>query len=373
MVGLSPLNGTFERKTLVLPFPPDTLLLGRQHTLRLVPAPDNGYFDSRVLSRTHAEIWADYETGKVYIKDLQSSNGTFVNSLRLDPEVERRELRKDDVIELGTDIPNEEVKGTTHRRISAKVDQISILPLQQRRANAAYDSLDLALFGDLDTSLNELSALHNRNTANSHFLNSTSSTMMIEAIVKKLVHEINQSRIDLVKAASVAKLLKQIHANQILTSSVLRDTRQASRQRIKDYETTIADLTKSLDVFASQSRDAPKDTDQPALSTDKPQLQVHRRPIARHSPEPSSSSISSSSAHSSSSSGPQLPSAPAASTVTNDGLVHDSTLAELDTARMELDALKNKLNSFYTLFFIISPAFGVLAFGVCLMTALNNL
>jgi hypothetical protein len=37
--------------------------IGRQTNARTVPAENNGYFDSKVLSRQHAEVWE--ESGKV--------------------------------------------------------------------------------------------------------------------------------------------------------------------------------------------------------------------------------------------------------------------------------------------------------------------
>jgi pSer/pThr/pTyr-binding forkhead associated (FHA) protein len=37
--------------------------IGRQTNARTVPAENNGYFDSKVLSRQHAEVWE--ENGKV--------------------------------------------------------------------------------------------------------------------------------------------------------------------------------------------------------------------------------------------------------------------------------------------------------------------
>jgi hypothetical protein len=39
--------------------------IGRQTNARTVPAENNGYFDSKVLSRQHAEVWE--EGGKVCI------------------------------------------------------------------------------------------------------------------------------------------------------------------------------------------------------------------------------------------------------------------------------------------------------------------
>ena len=57
-------NGTFERKTISVPYYPDNLRIGRQTNQKTVPTPTNGYFDSKVLSRQHAEIWAD-RSGKI--------------------------------------------------------------------------------------------------------------------------------------------------------------------------------------------------------------------------------------------------------------------------------------------------------------------
>jgi hypothetical protein len=41
----------------------EPLKIGRQVNSKTKPAPSNGYFDSKVLSRNHAEIWV--EGGKV--------------------------------------------------------------------------------------------------------------------------------------------------------------------------------------------------------------------------------------------------------------------------------------------------------------------
>lgn len=130
---LAPVNGTFERKTLVLPFYPEVLKLGRQTSPKNAPAPDNGYFDSRVLSRSHAEVWADRDTGKVWIKDSKSSNGTYINSVRIGnekSESEPHELKKNDTLELGIDITNDERTTFVHRKISALVERISMMSLQ---------------------------------------------------------------------------------------------------------------------------------------------------------------------------------------------------------------------------------------------------
>ncbi|PKS09519.1 hypothetical protein jhhlp_004136 [Lomentospora prolificans] len=137
------LNGTFERKTIQVPFSPDTLRIGRQTNQKTVPTPSNGYFDSKVLSRQHAEIWAD-RSGKIWIRDVKSSNGTFVNGTRLSQEnreSEPHELQTADHLELGIDIVSEDQKTVVHHKVAAKVEHAGF--------NPSSNLLDMN-FGDLD-------------------------------------------------------------------------------------------------------------------------------------------------------------------------------------------------------------------------------
>lgn len=138
------MNGTFERKTISVPFYPDSLRIGRQTNAKTVPTPANGFFDSKVLSRQHAEIWADRQ-GKVWIRDVKSSNGTFVNNARLSAEnrdSEPHELQTSDHLELGIDIVSEDQKTVVHHKVAAKVEHAGYL-------GATNNVLDMN-FGDLD-------------------------------------------------------------------------------------------------------------------------------------------------------------------------------------------------------------------------------
>ena len=142
---LTPMNGTFERKTITVPFYPDVLRIGRQTNGKTVPTPLNGYFDSKVLSRQHAEIWAD-RTGKIWIRDVKSSNGTFVNGQRLSQEnkdSDPHELKEQDMLELGIDIVSEDQKTVVHHKVAARVELAGFY--------GANSMLDLN-FGDLDPS-----------------------------------------------------------------------------------------------------------------------------------------------------------------------------------------------------------------------------
>lgn len=125
---LLPMNGTFERKTIHVPYYPDVLRIGRQTNAKTAPTPANGFFDSKVLSRQHAEIYAE-RNGRIFIRDVKSSNGTFVNGKRLSPEnkeSEPHELREQDVLELGIDIVSEDQKTVVHHKVAARVEHAGI-------------------------------------------------------------------------------------------------------------------------------------------------------------------------------------------------------------------------------------------------------
>ncbi|GFN17817.1 putative cytoplasm to vacuole targeting Vps64 [Aspergillus tubingensis] len=214
---LLPINGTFDKKQINVPFYPDLLRIGRQTNAKTVPTPVNGYFDSKVLSRQHAEIWAD-KSGKIWIRDVKSSNGTFVNGQRLSPEnreSEPHELRENDTLELGIDIVSEDQKTVVHHKVSAKVEHAGIY-------SSIPNILDLTL-GDLDpASGNGLlpsplsqpmshlrgrsgSTMSNRSAqsaASSQFnaiqqqrqMNYWNSPISIEQVVKRLTSEMKQAK-----------------------------------------------------------------------------------------------------------------------------------------------------------------------------------
>lgn len=121
-VTLVSLNDTFIKKHLLIPYFPDTRKLGRPVGSKVKPDVTNGFFDSRVLSRSHAAMFIDPNTGSLMIKDLGSSNGTYINEERIgsDPV----EIKIGDVIYLGFNIQAD----TNHKQISAKIENISIIP-----------------------------------------------------------------------------------------------------------------------------------------------------------------------------------------------------------------------------------------------------
>ena len=84
-VTLSSLNDTFVKKHLLVPYYPETRKLGRPAGAKIKPDSTNGYFDLRVLSRSHAAMYMD-ATGKLMLKDLGLSNGPYVYDERFGSE-----------------------------------------------------------------------------------------------------------------------------------------------------------------------------------------------------------------------------------------------------------------------------------------------
>lgn len=170
ILALMPMNGTFEKKQINVPFYPEVLRIGRQTNAKTVPTPVNGFFDSKVLSRQHAEIWAD-KSGKVWIRDVKSSNGTFVNSHRLSPEnreSEPHELRENDILELGIDIVSEDQNTIVHHKVSAKVEHAGLYGNTPNILDLNYGDLDPASGGGLLPSplSQPLSHLRGRSSSN---------------------------------------------------------------------------------------------------------------------------------------------------------------------------------------------------------------
>ncbi|KAL9549054.1 hypothetical protein MBANPS3_005392 [Mucor bainieri] len=126
---LKPHNTAFQTRTLELK-DKVKIRIGRQTSSKTAPTAFNGYFDSKVLSRQHAEIWCDRT--KVYVKDVKSSNGTFVNEERLSNEGEEsepRELHDKDEIEFGIDILNDH-GAIMYHKVSCSVHVFPV-PLSQ--------------------------------------------------------------------------------------------------------------------------------------------------------------------------------------------------------------------------------------------------
>ncbi|EIW77459.1 hypothetical protein CONPUDRAFT_39647, partial [Coniophora puteana RWD-64-598 SS2] len=84
----------------------------------------SGYFPAnmKVISRQHAEVWV--EGNKIYIRDVQSANGTYINGCRLSPEnIESApfELKSHDLLDFGVDIVDVDGATVLYRKVAARV------------------------------------------------------------------------------------------------------------------------------------------------------------------------------------------------------------------------------------------------------------
>lgn len=130
---LTSLNDTFEEKRLHVPYFPDVVKLGRPLAARTKPEVTNGFFDSRVLSRNHAAMFFDAALDRIMIKDLGSSNGTYVNDVKIGDEPVPIDVG--DTIHLGFYFQME----SQHKQIRAKVKNINISANFFPTASVSFD------------------------------------------------------------------------------------------------------------------------------------------------------------------------------------------------------------------------------------------
>ncbi|PYH41672.1 FHA domain protein [Aspergillus saccharolyticus JOP 1030-1] len=108
IVHLRPLAPIDEIPCRSLKFTSDTAnaCIGRaskRESKNLVPTPENGLFDSRVMSRNHARLVVRVDKKLAYLRDGGSMHGTFVNGKKL-PSEEDHLLNQGDIITFGTEV-----------------------------------------------------------------------------------------------------------------------------------------------------------------------------------------------------------------------------------------------------------------------------
>ncbi|XP_065066900.1 sarcolemmal membrane-associated protein-like [Rhopilema esculentum] len=121
ILGARPNSHPFQERKVILKEP---VKIGRA-VAKCKSAQNNLIFDCKVLSRSHAIIW--YESGKFYIQDTKSSNGTYVNNAQVGrgaDDAESVEIRSGDVLQFGVDVV-ENSKKVTHGCIIALVTLIN--------------------------------------------------------------------------------------------------------------------------------------------------------------------------------------------------------------------------------------------------------
>ncbi|KAL1998821.1 hypothetical protein VTN02DRAFT_5519 [Thermoascus thermophilus] len=97
---------TLPFRSLTLSSDSDAVKIGRAskcESKNLVPARDNAWFDSRVMSRQHAKLWASPRAETIYIRDSGSMHGTYVNDRKI-PVGQDTAIRSGDVLTFGSEV-----------------------------------------------------------------------------------------------------------------------------------------------------------------------------------------------------------------------------------------------------------------------------
>lgn len=140
-----PNSFAFEDRLLVLDAP---IKVGRSHKEDRSDS-GNCFFDCKVLSRAHAKIL--FEDGKFYLVDTGSSNGSFVNNIRLSKcgeESKVTQVYTGDLIRFGSDVVDK-AKNVTQKCIVAKLklmypdgEECDIRPASSRLFRPSADNHD---------------------------------------------------------------------------------------------------------------------------------------------------------------------------------------------------------------------------------------
>eukprot|EP00842_Homolaphlyctis_polyrhiza_P004572 jgi/Hompol1/5115/HPOL_004192-RA len=119
-ISVAPVNGSFDGPRTIDIAKNTSVIIGRLVDPNDASNPANALkFTSKVVSRRHAQIV--FQDGKLFLQDIKSSSGTFLNEQRLSPQsVESPlfQIKSGDIIRLGEDC---EFNGVLHLSITMKL------------------------------------------------------------------------------------------------------------------------------------------------------------------------------------------------------------------------------------------------------------
>lgn len=270
--GVSTVGDAPPLKYLVVPNSPESLKIGRQNTPRTSNRITDGFFDSRVLSRNHAELFI--KEGTLYIRDLKSSNGTFLNDEKLTPLVDY-ELKLNDKIDLGTTLESQ----MAHKKITCVVSAIDFISLdkynksvesildlgdlQWKKLELFNTGLDAVLFGGIVDD-NLLDLLEDSNATK------TESPLVL---VNQLVLALSNEHIQQQKLKAMAKFIKNYN-----NSLVAGETPQIWTNLNSEIRTLSKLLeAKSSQLDLSESHSIEKDSTIKAMESKIASLESHKK------------------------------------------------------------------------------------------------
>ncbi|GME94469.1 unnamed protein product [[Candida] boidinii] len=306
---VSPDSSSEFLKLLSVPLAPDSLKIGRQNVPKVVNKITDGFFDSRVLSRNHAELFV--QDNQLYIRDLKSSNGTFINDEKLEPH-KNYQLKIGDKIDLGTTLESQ----WAHKKITCKVAEFKWISLadydsmislalskgslESKRQELFNSSFDALIFGDsiedqedlvFQELLNDLSTSINMNDdqlIKDSTANTTKTTTIVEPpnklvpnltikssskledIIRKLLISINNEYLQQQKLREMSKFLKNY--NLILTdlekdkNSTINKINSLNKIESKDKNISKTGLDKNNITGSDNITSGPSSNSSPAAA-----------------------------------------------------------------------------------------------------------
>ncbi|KAI5961719.1 hypothetical protein CANMA_003696 [Candida margitis] len=283
-VTLIPLNDTFVEKHLPVAIFPETTKLGRPTGTKHKPDMSNGYFDSRVLSRNHAQIYIDPTTGRLMLQDLGSSNGTYLNDSRLGNEP--TEVKIGDIVCLGFNVQAE----STHKQISLRIDNINVIANTKsdskfasksqldtpefkhlsfiediyrkinddgiRSKQCSSDSFDSALYGDINPTLeDDLLGLYSSTNSGIYNNSQITNTGALESMVNTLMSNFTKVKQQASALSSLRTFLLNYQKElDSLNETYLENQYKLKVQGVKDELESERIKTKKLDEQLVKAR-----------------------------------------------------------------------------------------------------------------------
>ncbi|KAH3665904.1 hypothetical protein OGAPHI_004093 [Ogataea philodendri] len=259
-------------KILNVPLAPDSLKIGRQNVPKVTNKITDGFFDSRVLSRNHAELFIN--ENKLYIRDLKSSNGTFINDEKLDPHKEY-ELKMGDKLDLGTTLESQ----VAHKKITCKVVELSFMSLgeyetlinqtlskgslETKKLELFNSSLDALIFSDvideqenlvLESLMDELSKAEKPKPSQKQKEDqivpnlSIQPSAKVDDVVRKLIISINNEYLQQQRLKEISRFMKSY--SQYVPRTITHN-QDDTNERIKALEADLASARAQLGIARS--------------------------------------------------------------------------------------------------------------------------
>ena len=249
-------SSLFEDRCLTLT---DSARIGRSHKEDRSDS-SNGVFECKVLSRNHCLIM--YDEGKFFIVDTGSSNGTFVNNIRLSKcgeESKVTEIFSGDSLRFGSDVVDKS-KNVTQKCIVAKVQlfypdgsEYEARPPTSRlfrpnsgenddgNSNGAGGELEIVL-GEKEELLRKLSSIEGQLAEREHFYSSVGARQERDATeITKLRLLVDSQNTDIANLeAALGDTQSQLE--KVLTSTNEEDTERRFLEIMTKYEEQIKEL-----------------------------------------------------------------------------------------------------------------------------------